>query len=154
MREPNCKKTRQNIDKYCFMKLILNANTCSVRREIVRGLHSISEQATKNNCSGFWQNLLTVGAHSCCSPFDPFPSAEWTMTRARIMEFKGQLLWRNHKYRDRQKQTDRKQAQTQTDHYPYWPWLCIVRWGWVAHTAADSQTQWQSRESLLSAQCS
>lgn len=91
--------------KYCLLKLRLSANTCdhlhaNVEMEIVWVLHSISKRATKNNCSEFWQNLLTARAHSCCALFDLFSSAERAVMRAQIMEFRGQLLWRrNYKYR-------------------------------------------------------
>lgn len=62
---------------------------------------ALNKQATKSNCSGFWQNLLTARAHLRCSLFDPLPSAEWTTTRVQIIEFRGQLLWgRNHKNRN------------------------------------------------------
>lgn len=36
----------------------------------------------------------------------------------------------------------------------HWPWLYTVQWGWAARTAADSQTRWRSRGSLLSTRCS
>lgn len=112
------KRSCQNHFKFYLMKF-LSANMWSIGRKIVQGLTSISRQATKNNCSGFWRNLLTATTHSRCSPFDTFTSAECTMIRARIMECKGQLSWRSHKCGDQHKETKSgKQTQTHshTDH--------------------------------------